>query len=148
VYPPRDLDVFWRSPPPEVDRAWAQVDRILGALAKETAAHGTRFLVAYVPDRFEVSDRDLEATRAWYGLDEASWGRAPVLRRLHAVASARGFPVLDLTPALRKMENRLRSPYYEYDGHWNAIGHQAAASTIAEWLATEGWLPPCAAKGR
>jgi len=56
--------------------------------------------------------------------------------------------VLDLTPALRKEDNPLRSPYYEYDGHWNAIGHRAAAATIAEWLAVQGWLPPCAAKGR
>jgi lysophospholipase L1-like esterase len=148
VYPPRELEVFLRRAPPEVDRAWGQVDQILGALAKETAAHDTRFLVAYVPERFEVSDRDLEATRAWYGLDEVSWGRAPVLRRLHGIASARGFPVLDLTPALRKEDNPLRSPYYEYDGHWNAIGHRAAAATIAEWLAVQGWLPPCAAKGR
>ena len=147
VYPPRELEVFRRRAPPEVDRAWGQVDRILGALAKETAAHDTRFLVAYVPERFEVSDRDLEVTRAWYGLDEASWGRAPVLHRLNGIACARGFPVLDLTPALRKADNPLRSPYYEYDGHWNAIGHRVAAATIAEWLAVQGWLPPCAAKG-
>src|SRR5207245_167288 len=46
VYPPRELAVFWRRAPPEVDRAWGQVDRILGALAEETAAHGTRLLVA------------------------------------------------------------------------------------------------------
>ncbi len=148
VHPPPELDVFLRHAPPEVDRAWGQVDRILGALANETAAHGTRFLVAYVPDRFEVSDRDLEVTRAWYGLDEASWGRAPVLRRLTGIASARGFPVLDLTDALRKVDNPLRSPYYEYDGHWNATGHQTAAATIGDWLAAHGWLPPCAEKGR
>jgi len=148
VYPPPELSVYFRRAPPEVDRAWGQVDRILGALAKETEAHGTRFLVAYVPNRFEVSDGDLRVTRAWYGLDEASWGRAPVLRRLNDVASARGFPVLDLTPALRKVDDPLRSPYYEYDGHWNAIGHRAAAATIAEWLAVQGWLPPCAAKRR
>ncbi len=148
VYPPDELNVFWRRAPPAVDRAWAQVDRILGALARETAAHDARFLVAYVPSRFEVSDRDLEVTRAWYGLDEASWGRASVLRRLKGIASARGFPVLDLTAALRKVDHPLRGPYYEYDGHWNAIGHRTAAATIAEWLAVQGWLPPCAAKRR
>ena len=148
VYPPRELSVFWRRAPPEVDRAWGQVDRILGALAEETAAHGTRLLVAYIPSRFEVSDRDLEVTRAWYGLDEASWGRAPVVRHLKGIASARGFPLVDLTAALRKVEDPLRSPYYEYDGHWNALGHRAAAGAIAEWLAAQRWLPPCAGKGR
>jgi hypothetical protein len=147
VYPPPEYSVYFRRAPPEVDRAWGQVDRILVALAKETSAHGTRLLVAYVPSRFEVNDRDLEATRAWYGLDEASWGRAPVLRRLNAIASARGIPVVDLTAALRKVDNPLRGgPYYEYDGHWNALGHEVAAATIGRWLAAQGWLPPCAGK--
>ena len=82
------------------------------------------------------------------GCDQASWGRGPVVRRLTGIASARGFPVLDLTTALRQVENPLRGPYYEYDGHWNAIGHRAAAAAIAEWLVVQGWLPRCAGKGR
>ena len=144
TYPPHELDVYWRRATPEVDRAWRQVDRILGALASETAAHDARFFVAYIPSRFEVNDRDLELTRVWYGLDEASWGRAPVLRRLRAIADARGFPVLDLTPALRSVDRPLGGgPYYQYDGHWTAIGHQAAATAIAQWLGARGWLPPC-----
>ena len=69
AYPPREFSLYYRVAPPEVDRAWGQVDRILGALVQETAAQGTRFVVAYVPNRFEVSDRDLEVTRVWYGLD-------------------------------------------------------------------------------
>ena len=105
----------------------------------------TRFLVAYIPSRFEVSDRDLELTRVFYGLDESTWGRAPVLRRLRSIADAGGFPVLDLTPALRSADRPFgRGPYYQYDGHWNAIGHQAAATAVAEWLLAQGWLPPCA----
>jgi hypothetical protein len=147
TYPPHELDVYWRQGTPEVDRAWRQVDRILGALASETVAHDARFFVAYIPSRFEVNDRDLELTRIWYGLDEASWGRAPVLRRLRGIADARGFPVLDLTAALRSVDRRFgRGPYYQYDGHWTAIGHQAAATAIAQWLGARGWLPPCVRK--
>jgi lysophospholipase L1-like esterase len=145
TYPPQELEVYQRRATPDVDRAWRQVDRILGALASETAAQGTRFLVAYIPSRFEVSDRDLELTRVFYGLDESAWGRAPVLRRLRSIADGRGFPVLDLTPALRSADRPFGSgPYYQYDGHWNAIGHQAAASAVAEWLLAQGWLPACA----
>jgi hypothetical protein len=145
TYPPRELEVYRRRATPEVDRAWRQVDRILGALASETAAHAARLLVAYIPSRFEVNDRDLELTRIWYGLDEANWGRAPVLRRLRAIGEAHGFPVLDLTPALRSVDRPFgRGPYYQYDGHWNAVGHQAAAAAITQWLVAQDWLPPCA----
>jgi lysophospholipase L1-like esterase len=143
TYPPHELDVYWRRATPEVDRAWGQVDRILDAFARETAAQDTRFLVVYVPSRFEVNDHDLELTRVWYGLDASSWGRAPVLRRLAFIAESRGFPVLDLTPALRKADGPLGGPYYQYDGHWNAIGHRAAARAIGAWLEARGWLPPC-----
>jgi hypothetical protein len=144
TYPPQELAVYWRRATPEVDRAWRQVDRILGALASETSAHGSRFLVAYIPSRFEVNDRDLELTRLWYGLDEASWGRAPVLRRLQSIADAHAFPVLDLTPALRGVDRAWIGPYYQYDGHWNAVGHRAAGLAVSQWLRTRGWLPPCA----
>jgi GDSL-like Lipase/Acylhydrolase family len=144
TYPPREMAVYWRRATPEVDRAWRQVDRILGALASETSAHGSRLLVAYIPSRFEVNDRDLELTRLWYGLDEASWGRAPVLRRLRSIADARAFPVLDLTPALRGVDRSWQGPYYQYDGHWNVIGHRAAGLAVSQWLRARGWLPPCA----
>jgi lysophospholipase L1-like esterase len=143
THPPPELAVYGRRSTPEVDRAWRQVDRIVAALANETDARGTRFLVAYIPSRFEVSDRDLELTRLWYGLDEASWGRAPVRRRLQSIADARGFPVLDLTPALRGVDGFWEGPYYQYDGHWNAVGHRAAAIAVAQWLRAHDWLPPC-----
>ena len=142
VPPPLELEVYRRRSSPDVERAWRQVDRILGAMASETAAHESRFLIAYIPSRFEVSDRDLEVTRLWYGLDESSWGRAPVLRHLRAIGDARGIPVLDLTGPLRAVGGR--GGYYEYDGHWNAAGHQAAAAATVRWLATAGGLPRCA----
>jgi hypothetical protein len=56
--------------------------------------------------------------------------------------------VLDLTPALREADRPLGGTYYEYDGHWTAVGHRAAAMAIREWLTAQGWLPSCAGKAR
>jgi hypothetical protein len=142
-WPPPEMFVYRRDPTPEVDQAWLKTERILKALAEEIRARSTRLVVVYVPSRMEVSDRDLEATRVWYGLDEASWGRAAVLRRLRQAADAAGLPVLDLTPALREAQGLLGGPYFQHDGHWNARGHRVAGLELERFLRENEWVPEC-----
>jgi hypothetical protein len=91
----------------------------------------------------EVSDRDWDVTRLSYGMDEPVWDRTLVRRRLEEVGRAVGFPVLDLTPALREAQGPLRDMYLTYDGHWTAAGHRAAGEAVADFLRGRGWLPPC-----
>jgi hypothetical protein len=130
----------------DIEQAWTLTADILQALAREVHARGGRFAVVYVPSRMEVSDRDWELTRLSYGLDEPVWDRALVARRVGEIAHAAGFPLLDLTPALREASGPLGAePYLLYDGHWNARGHRAAAGAAAAFLRNQGWLPACAA---
>ena len=35
-------------------------------------------------------------------------------------------------------------PYFTFDPHWNARGHQAAAEAVAADLRARSWLPACA----
>ena len=100
-------------------------------------------MIVYVPSRMEVSDRDLEATRVWYGLDEATWGRPAVLRRLRQSADAAGVPVLDLTPGLKSAQGFFGGPYFQHDGHWNARGHRVAGLELERFLRDNRWTPDC-----
>jgi hypothetical protein len=139
------LRVYKRRRQPPIEEAWTLTAKILEALAREVAANGSRFAVVYVPSRMEVSDRDWELTRLSYGMEEGVWDRALVARRVEDIGREAGFPVLDLTPALREASGRFGGePYLLYDGHWNARGHRAAARAVGEFLKAQGWAPACA----
>ena len=130
---------------PEIEEGWEMTGRLLESLARETEARGAAFLVAYVPARMEVHDADWELTRFKFGMDDERWDRRRVLSRLEEIGRAARFPVLDLTPALRKADRgMLGGPYYAGDLHWNARGHAVAAAEVEGFLRRASWLPPCA----
>jgi lysophospholipase L1-like esterase len=144
--PGEEMRVYKTGATPRIDGAWAATARILEALARETAARGARLLVAYVPNRMEVRDRDFELTRRAYAMDERGWDRGLPLRRLRVIAEAAAIPVVDLTPALRRADaSLLDGAYFTYDPHWTALGHRVAGAEVARSLRERGWLPACAA---
>jgi hypothetical protein len=130
---------------PEIEQGWEMTGHLLESLAREAEARGAAFLVAYVPARMEVHDADWELTRIKFGMDDERWDRGRVLSRLEEIGRAARFPVLDLTPALRRADRRiLGGPYYAGDLHWNARGHEVAAAEVEAFLRRSSWLPPCA----
>ena len=135
-----EIRVYDRQPPAEIEAAWRKTASLLGALAQETAAHDAHLLVVYVPSRFEVDDHSWELTRILYGVDESVWDRAGVCRRLEQIGGHDGFPVLDLTAALRhEVQWPWRSPYFDYDGHWTRDGHRIAARAVRDFLSGAHW---------
>jgi hypothetical protein len=81
-----------------------------------------------------------------YGLDRSAWDPSRVRSRLAGIAASTGFSFLDLTPPLRAGVGFIvGEPYFPYDGHWNARGHDLAARALFAFL-REGSLLPCAKK--
>ncbi|MCI4355362.1 MAG: SGNH/GDSL hydrolase family protein, partial [Thermoplasmata archaeon] len=141
VPPPEDMKVFKRRTPRAQRRAWNATTRLLQALHDEVGANGARLLVAYVPSKMEVSERDWGLTQVEYALDPGLWNRRQVARDLAGAGENVGFPVLDLTAALRKVDNPiLGGPYHDHGGHWNAVGHRVAAESVGRFLLDHGWL--------
>jgi len=139
---PLEIRVYEQPPPSEIETAWTKTADLLGAIAGEASPRGARVLVVYVPSRFEVDERAWELTRIAYDAREPPWDRGAVFRRLEQIGAARGFDVLDLTPSLRQARHWWGGPYFEYDGHWNALGHATAARAVRDVLERPGWLPP------
>ncbi len=120
---------------PEFDQAWGQTRAILGALGRTIRARGASPVLVHVPARFEISDRDWELTLLRYGIDPKTWDRSLVRQRLDGIASQEGWAFLDLTGALKSAGGLLRGePYFQYDGHWNRLGHDAAARAVVDFL--------------
>jgi hypothetical protein len=140
-----ELLVYRRRPPPDIQAGWRMTDRILAALAREVESRGAHLLVAYVPSIMEVSERAWDLTRMRYDLPPAAWNREFVWRRLAKSGAEGGFPLLDLTPALRREDHGVfGEPYFVRDGHWNAVGHRVSAEAVRTWLSERKWLPACA----
>ena len=136
-----EMRVYERRRIPEIEGAWQKTALVLDALAREVESRGARFLLVYVPNRMEVNERAWQLSQVRYGMDEATWDRGLVLARLRQIAH---FPVLDLTPALRRADRGvLGGPYYVQDGHWNATGHRVAAEEVQRFLSEEEWLGFC-----
>jgi hypothetical protein len=138
-----ELRVYLRKPPADARHGWAMTERILKTLASEAWGRGSRLAVAYIPSRMEVSDRDWELTRRRYRLDEATFDRGAVVARLTEIAGAERIPLLDLTPAMRQATGLVTWPYYDFDSHWNRVGHAIAAREVEAFLRRQGWA--CAA---
>ena len=137
------MKVFKDTPTSHIETAWRSTERIIEALHREVRSDRAGLLIAYVPSRMEVRDRDWQLTVLRHDLNEHVWDRGLVARRLREIASRAGVPFLDLTPDLREAERVWASPYYTHDGHWNALGHDVAARAVERELGRLGWLPSC-----
>jgi hypothetical protein len=141
-----EMKAFRRLPSHAIQIQWAVADRLLSALKADVEADGAKLLVVYVPSRMEVNDTDWEATCIRYNLRPKRWARDAVVLRLEASGRQGGFPVLDLTPALRAAD---RAPfwrvYLDRDRHWNARGHRVAGEAVADYLRQNNFLSTCTA---
>jgi hypothetical protein len=139
---PIEMAVYLRDPPEPAVQAWLQTEHLLRLLAAETARNGASLLLAYIPSKMEVAERDWAVTRNRYRLDEREFDRGRVARLLAATGRKLDVPVLDLTGALRAADaGPGRGPYFERGGHWNARGHAVAARAIAAELGRTGATP-------
>jgi hypothetical protein len=130
-----DAGAPWRD-------AWSVSEAILGRLADETAARGSRLAVVSIGTAEQVEEdlgRNVLAASPGRDLDRPD-------RRLAAMTAKRGVPCLLLAPGLRAAEAAGAGRLYGFGarrgGHWNAAGHRAAAELIERFLEENRLLAP------
>jgi lysophospholipase L1-like esterase len=137
---PDEMLVYETKARPEIEDAWTRTRLLLRALADDVSRDDARFGVVYVPSRLEAAERSWQLTCLRYGWEGAA-DRDQVRTRLKTIAQGEGFPLLDLTDALRRGDRGLLGgAYYEYDPHWNAKGHAVAAAEVQKFVLDAGWL--------
>jgi hypothetical protein len=104
-------------------------------LARSVARHGGRLFVAYLPDRSQLTrryaafDAALGAVRTDLVAPEFQRHRRELARDCRAA----GVPFLDLTPLLRREEERGTRLYWDYDDHMRARGYALVGRALFEW---------------
>jgi lysophospholipase L1-like esterase len=123
----------------EANRGWNQVERALRELRTETERAGAKLVLVCIPAGPQVDARYWWATNLGLSIDERVLTETAFQDRLAHFAAGEGIPLVDLLPAMRAHPDE--ALYYERDGHWNARGHEVAASVIAERLAAIAGRP-------
>ncbi|HEV8198710.1 MAG TPA: hypothetical protein VGS03_01670 [Candidatus Polarisedimenticolia bacterium] len=130
-----DAGAPWRD-------AWSVSEAILGRLADETAARGSRLAVVSIGTAEQVEEdlgRVVLAAAPGRDLDRPD-------RRLLTMTAKQGVPCLLLAPGLRAAEAAGAGRLYGFGarrgGHWNAAGHRVAAELIERFLEENQLLAP------
>lgn len=115
-----------------LDTLMRSTSAALAEFRDEARAHGDRAVVAIAPPSFAVDPEMAARLLAQFRVTDPDID-AP-RRALLAALDALGLPACDLTPPLAAAVARGESPYFRFDGHWNAVGHRVVAETLAECL--------------
>lgn len=137
------MEPFVLAPPR--DARWEQAWRITEALIERTRAAaergGARFLLASVPYAIQVHPgRGLrEALQAELGVPDLFYPD----RRLERFAAREGIHAVVLAPEMQRLAERTGAYFHGFErsgmgrGHWNAEGHQVAATLIARKICSD-----------
>jgi len=112
-------------------------------------SQGARFLLMAIPSADVVaqrakSNKDQDDDDELDGSDDAGKpGFEDPGGTLTEIASRQHLALLDLLPALRRADSRLKERlYYRQNAHWTAAGHTVAADELYDYLAENGLIPP------
>jgi hypothetical protein len=128
--PPQLLAYGGRELGPEKKRMWRIAFALVEALASAVRADGARFIVFYVPARFEVNPSAWEPTMARWKVNASRSRPDRVFLVLQEECAGRGIELVDPRAALRLAEASSRPAYFVEDPHWSEVGHRIAAEAL------------------
>jgi hypothetical protein len=132
--PPQEVAYGGREVGPRKKEMWDLEFALIEALARAVREEGARFLVFYVPARFEVNPSAWEPTMARWKVNASGWSPDRVFLVLQEGCAERGIELVDPRAALRLAEASSRPAYFVRDAHWSEVGHRIAAEALVPVL--------------
>ncbi|MBT5875421.1 MAG: hypothetical protein HOH43_18515 [Candidatus Latescibacteria bacterium] len=131
-----DFMVMVREPSPDIEEGWDLTRRLYLQMRDISRQNQASLVISVVPNKTLLArDGRFDEWIAAEGLD---------MTIPHSVMTKFGsesqIPVLDLLPPLREA-GALTDLHYDWDGHWNASGHRAAAIATASFLEQQQLIP-------
>ena len=136
-------------------RGWRLTRQSVERMQRLCRAGGAELIVMFVPFKSQVylpllrrslARDELERALAFYfrgtgpavDVETLAAHRLAQNELMGALCAERGIVFLDLTPVLEAEVDSGRNVYFPDDAHWNAAGHDVAASALAELLRARG----------
>lgn len=113
--------------PPEIERVYQLLFRLLKAYDGVCRAHDARFAVMIHSQRYQIQPRDLAATMETYALRPSHFDLMQPNRRIAEFCRREGIPCFDPTRAMAATHARFGAQLFmpRGDMHWNARGARA-----------------------
>lgn len=111
--------------PPEVEKAYQRLFRILEGFSLICRQHGIIFAVQIFPQRYQVQAEDWISAVQEYGLKASLFNLMGPNKRIDAFCREHGIICIDSTVAMAKWYAKTGKPMYlpRGDMHWNKTGH-------------------------
>jgi len=118
-----------------VEESFGATGRYLAEIAVTATEAGVPVMFVLLPQRFQVSDREWDATLFEYGLAADAFDWHQPNDRLMTICREAGLSCLDLLPAFREAATAGEPLYLPRgDMHWNRRGHEVAARALAAFI--------------
>lgn len=127
----RRLEVCLRAPQAGLEKKWRAALGYLDAIGAECRDRRAILSIVLIPDEFQTNPSVLRQASMRAGRTTVQLDLEAPQRKLKAFCAERGWPCLDLLPALRGKSDA----YAPRDTHWNSEGNRLAARELTPWLA-------------
>jgi hypothetical protein len=125
--------------PAEIERTYELLEKVLAAYHRLCRDRGIRFMVMLHAQRYQVQQRDLEATFETYCLRPDHFDVMRPNRRIDAFCLGLGIPCFDPTGAMAAAHARSGEQLFmpRGDMHWNARGARSFFDAVKDEIAME-----------
>ncbi|MBI3252622.1 MAG: hypothetical protein HYZ52_04840 [Candidatus Omnitrophica bacterium] len=113
---------------------WETTDKTLSTLSDEVARNGSRFLIVFIPDRYQV-DRDY--WNQWvekYRFHPDDFDLSAPNHHLRAFCNEKEIDFLDTTVFLKEASQAGSRVYWSVDSHLNLAGNRLIAEALSDYL--------------
>jgi len=132
--------IFHRNPADEVERAWEILEALIGAMKGEVETDGARFAMVVLPSAEQILGERWDELLELSGPIRDEMDPDNPERRLRAIGSRVGVPVLTLVEPFREaaphrsMAHENEWLHFNAYGHFNEAGHRVAAGALHGFL--------------
>jgi lysophospholipase L1-like esterase len=135
--------VYLANYPEEWRDAWRITRGLVLRLRQAVESRGSRFAVAVINAKEEVSDRRWKWTLFANPSLKGPWDVDKPNRLITTFLARRHIPIIPLLDTFRAyFKSTGTSGFYEWDVHWAPPGHELAANAMARDLRALGLVPP------
>lgn len=126
------LGYFLKEPHPLIQEAYQSTAKALSYLKVHAQKSSADFALFIFPQKFQLSQKNWEATVWYYGLKREAFDLDLPNRRLAQITEDLDIVLLDPTNKLKILNGKGRELYIRGDMHWNSKGHRVVLDALFE----------------